>query len=307
MPEPSPTPAAPGLEAPARVDFLVVGAQKCATSWLFLCLQDHPGVHTPSGKREREYVGGAEYREKGPAWWFARFDGASPEQSVGDVSVDYLVDPDAARTVLEIAGPDLKVVASLRDPVARALSAQGWYHRRDIISEGDPEAALRQAVDDDRAGLDTPHAEMLRRSRYAEDLGRWVEAFGPENVLVSLYEDVAADPQAVLRRIYGFVGADPDFVPPSLGVRPKVNTRSKAIVALERLAPRSYKWSFVGNVMHRLAARLGIGTGTPDLSPALRADLHERFDESVRGLEALLERLPPENRPPRPVREVWSV
>jgi len=42
-----------------KPDFLVIGAQKSATSWLYFCLQNHPDIYLPS-KKELRYFDRAE-------------------------------------------------------------------------------------------------------------------------------------------------------------------------------------------------------------------------------------------------------
>ena len=44
-----------------KLDFLVIGSQKCATSWLFYCLQEHYELLLPTKKNEKEYIGGDIY------------------------------------------------------------------------------------------------------------------------------------------------------------------------------------------------------------------------------------------------------
>ena len=75
-----------------RLDFLVIGAQKCATSWLYYCLKDHPELYLPAKKREIQYLGGRLFHEKGVDWYFSLFQGAHRNQKIGDVSVEYIFD-----------------------------------------------------------------------------------------------------------------------------------------------------------------------------------------------------------------------
>ena len=46
---------------PIRIDLLLIGAQKCATSWLYECMRDHPQMWLPAKKREVKYLGSPYY------------------------------------------------------------------------------------------------------------------------------------------------------------------------------------------------------------------------------------------------------
>ncbi|MGH7669524.1 MAG: sulfotransferase family protein, partial [Gemmatimonadaceae bacterium] len=116
-------------EAQPPIGFLVVGAQKGATSWLFYCLREHPQLCLPDKKRESDYIGGPTYRERGEAWYFGLFAGQLPGQLAGAVSVDYLFDTAAADEVWRVA-PQAKLIAIVREPVDRAVSAYYWLIRK---------------------------------------------------------------------------------------------------------------------------------------------------------------------------------
>ncbi len=64
------------------MDFAVTGAQKCATSWLYYCLRDHPGICVPDKKLEAGYIGGAMFAEQVTDWFFGRVSYAGEVQSV---------------------------------------------------------------------------------------------------------------------------------------------------------------------------------------------------------------------------------
>ncbi|WP_412063079.1 sulfotransferase domain-containing protein [Rubrivirga sp. IMCC45206] len=287
-----------------RLDFVVVGAQKSATSWLYLCLRDHPGIHLPPVKREREYVGSAEYRRRGADWFFEQVGTPGAGQVVGDVSVEYLVDPCAPQHVAALA-PSARAVALVRHPVDRALSAHGWLLRRGDIDERDAADALRRALDDEAAGRDTVHTGLLTTGDYDVQLARWVEALGAAHVYVDRFDRVASNPTSVLEGIYGFLEVDQAFEPPSRTERPKQNARSRLLVAAERLAPRSRLVRYATNRLNQLAARVAGPAPPPDLPADLRAALDARFAPHVAGLDRLVRQLPAANRPAQTFEDAW--
>src|SRR5687768_7836818 len=106
----------------SKPDFLVIGAQKCATTWLYECLKDHPQICLPKSKKEVEYIGGDLYKEKGMDWYLSLIDHCGEDKVKGDVSVEYIINPDSPE-ILHTLNPELKFIVSVRNPVDRALSA----------------------------------------------------------------------------------------------------------------------------------------------------------------------------------------
>ncbi len=47
---------------------------------------------------------------------------------------------------------------------------------------------------------------MLKTARYAHHVKAWQNRFGKQNVLVTFYDDVKADPQEFLDQVTGFIG-----------------------------------------------------------------------------------------------------
>src|SRR5215472_8103927 len=110
-------------------DFLVIGSQKCATSWLYDCLNEHPQICMPRHKREIEYIGGQLYKEKGMDWYLSLLGHCNGEKVKGDVSVEYIVNDESPRLLYDL-NPNLKFILNVRNPVDRAMSALNWYTRK---------------------------------------------------------------------------------------------------------------------------------------------------------------------------------
>jgi hypothetical protein len=268
-------------------EFLVVGAQKCATSWLYYCLRDHPALQLPEVKREVEYIGGALWEERGAAWYFGLVEARGPEQRAGDVSVEYLFDPRSAPIVARLL-PNVRLVASLRHPVERAVSAYYWLLRKRRIPDITLVEALETALEDTRAGRNTAYAELLARGRYAEQLQRWLEHFPADQLLVVAYDDVARRPLDVLARVYGFLGVEHGFRPKSLESRPKHNTFLRPLVALERLAPRTRAASRLSDALNNLARRAGLAGKKESVPAELHRRLQRHFEPDLERLVALV-------------------
>lgn len=194
---------------------LVVGAQRCGTTFLGRSLGEHPDVAmaSPSPPEPKVFCDAA-LAAMGAEWyhrtWFAH---ARDEDLLGDKSTSYLEDPDAPARAAEMLG-EVEVVAVLRDPVRRAVSHWRFSTANGLETRDLEEALLADLRDDQpwdpqRSSV-SPFA-YLRRGRYAEQLVPWIATF-PASTHVLLLEELLGDP-GVLPALVGDLGLDPGRTP----------------------------------------------------------------------------------------------
>lgn len=182
----------------ALPDFVVIGAQKAGTSSLYGQLSAHPSV-VPALRKEIHYFDRspeplAHYR----AWFprratLDRVAARTGRALTGEATPFYLCHP-AVPGRLRAAVPDARLIVALRDPVARAIS--GYHHAVRVGDETRPiEIALDPTAAEDlppasaAAWYDAPGCPLrlhgyLARSRYAEQLERWLAVYPREQLLV---------------------------------------------------------------------------------------------------------------------------
>lgn len=194
---------------------LVVGAQRCGTTFLARSLGAHPDVAmaTPSPPEPKVFCD-AGLAARGAEWyhrtWFAH---ARDEVLLGDKSTSYLEDPAAPARAAEMLG-EVEVVALLRDPVRRAVSHWRFSTANGLETRDLEEALLADLSDDQpwdpqRSSV-SPFA-YLRRGRYAGQLEPWRTTF-PATTHVLLLEELLEDPD-VLPALAGDLGLDPARTP----------------------------------------------------------------------------------------------
>jgi len=150
--------------------------------------------------------------------YLSRYAAAGNEMFRGDSAIWYLYSRTAAAEIAE-ARPDARCLALLRRPdeMVHALHSEFLYQGdEDIPDLGDAlEAeAARRGGDRIPRGCDIPWALQYRQvARYAEQVARYQSLFPPDQLLVVLYDDLAADTPGVYRRILQFLGVDPTFEP----------------------------------------------------------------------------------------------
>ncbi len=192
--------------------FLVIGAQKSATRWLRYNLGLHPDVFAAAtevsffNNRER-------FEELGLDWYREQFDGWRGEPIVGEATPGYMMwrhHPDVVAQRIDESLPDVRLIATLRNPVERAMSALVHHaHRGAIGSDADlVEVAASVPPERDPLGI-------IAGGWYAASLAPYHERFGPR-LLVVLHDDVVAAPHDVYQRALRHIGAAPGFEPADL-------------------------------------------------------------------------------------------
>jgi hypothetical protein len=180
-------------------------------------LRQHPQVFMPT--REVHFFNKDDRYRRGMGWYEQFFRGAGPTQVVGEKTPNYLwtngMPPatDATTTHRRIARllPDVKLIAVLRDPVPRTLSAYKHHAARGRLP---PDAPVDEALFGAHAARAQRHG-ILSMGRYDEQLADYRKVFDTDQLLVLLFErDVVAAPHEGLRRACSFVGVDADAFQP---------------------------------------------------------------------------------------------
>lgn len=203
-----------GASHPAR-HVLLVGAQRCGTTYLGAALDAHPHITLARPSRPEPKVWcdaglAARGHESYDATFFAH---ATDERLLLDKSTSYLEDPAAPARAADALG-DPEVVVVLRDPVQRAVSNWRFSTDHGLETRG-LEEALRADLDgeqpwDPATSSVSPFA-YVRRGRYVDHLPPWTTTF-PGSTHVVLLEELLADP-SVLTGLVAALGVDPALTP----------------------------------------------------------------------------------------------
>jgi hypothetical protein len=209
------------------LDFLIVGAQKCATTTLFEQLRVHPDIVMPLEKEVPFFTESGLGREEWAAFADHHF-GPPGKRLWGKATPQYLCDPSAAERIAALM-PDTKIVVILRDPIERSWSHYRMDRRRgtedrpfaDVVRDLlQPETAERNRtlpVPLHEDGFESESAFHVAWSEYGRSLAPYLEHFGPDQLLVLYLEDLASNPTETLDRLLVFLGLEAGFRPPALG------------------------------------------------------------------------------------------
>jgi Sulfotransferase domain len=261
-------------------EFMGVGPGRTGTSWLHNALAGH--VDLPLHVKETQFFN--HYYDKGIDWYAYHFRHASGERPVAEIC-PYFNHPKASERI-HLHLPDCKFICTIRDPVDHAYSAYKLL-RRYVWARGSFEEVLASR----------PH--MTRGNRYAAHLRRWFDQCGRENMLVTWYDDLRADPQAYIDRVCDFVGL----------ARFRLDEHSREgreVNSFARAPKNRHLAQNARHVMYWLKERrfyrviealgsagvwdfcYGRGEPYPPLTPQQELRLRERFRPEIEALEELL-------------------
>jgi hypothetical protein len=194
---------------------LVIGAQRCGSTYLHRALEAHPEIAMARPARpEPKVFCDLDKAARGLEWyhrtWFAH---AREERLFGEKSTSYLEDPKAPARAAHMLG-EVHVVAILRDPVQRAVSNWRFSTQHGLETRPLEEALCADLAGEqpwDRGASSVSPFAYLRRGRYLDYLEPWSATF-PDTTHVLFLEELLAD-QAVLTGLFCDLGVDPERAP----------------------------------------------------------------------------------------------
>jgi hypothetical protein len=206
-------------------DFVIIGAQKAGTSFLYAVLAEHPQI-IPAAKKEIHYFDNNYHR--GLAWYRSRFpyshtlqwESQKQRRSVytGEATPYYMFHPYAPQRIAQ-ALPKAKLICVLRNPIERAYSH--YQHMRRIKVETlSFDDALKQEMNRLDAGLieleqdefarseKHQYLAYIRRGVYIDQLKQFETYLQAGQMLILCSEEMFADPQHVYNSVTDYLGLD---------------------------------------------------------------------------------------------------
>jgi hypothetical protein len=190
-------------------EFIIGGAPRSGTSWLYSLLDRHPSVYmakpiTPEPKFflvDQIYARSLGYYSD---TWFAAVGEA---QVAGEKSTDYLESAVAAERIARDL-PHVKLIFILREPVDRAYSNYLWSRMNGLETE-DFATALEL---EGRRELELPEKlkfarpySYFSRGLYADLLTPYFRLFPRGQILILRFDDLVYNPMVVADRLHDFL------------------------------------------------------------------------------------------------------
>ena len=283
-------------------NFFIVGAAKAGTTSLHAYLKQHPEVFMSSLKAPH-YFSSFELNPefdnfvpvvRDPNTYQDLFAGSAGYKAVGEASPSYLSDTDAAKRIRS-AIPDAKIIISLRDPIQRAYS----HYLMEFRQGRETRSSFGDALETDRLrrkkgwGVSFEYVEL---GFYAEQVERYLAAFGDSKVLVILFEDLVRNTPAVMKKVAEFLEIDSAKYPTNTfdsAHNPFEVSRGKVARSLLRYKPiRVWSKRWVPKVLRTAIHRSLLFTSgqKPELDDEIRRRLAGLFTSDLKRVERMLGR-----------------
>ena len=221
------------------VDFIFLGPSKTASTWIYEAIRSHPDLFVPVTKDIYFFD---KYFDKGIRWYDGFFKSAPSGSLCGELSHDYF----SSRIAMErihACNPGIKLICCLRNPFDRAYSSYLHLVRVGLFS-GSFAAALNE------------FPFIIDEGRYYTNLQHILSLFDRNSLLILDFDELQANPDMFVRRIFRFLGVDEGFVPDVL--HKKINpARMARSVTVARIAKQAAllirRWgypNFLGRLKH---------------------------------------------------------
>jgi len=202
-------------------NFLIIGAQKGGSTWLYDTLKEHSEIFLPDTIELHHFNACRCHEDEMLSKYKEHFKSVSDQHKmVGEKTPSYFWtisnkrvsynpktghNPNLVQDIKQQLGDDLKVLVSLRHPVKRAISAFFHHVKRGRINGN---VSISQYYKE---------FGIIDMGFYSEHLSKWLEAYPKEQIMVLIMErDIIKYPEESLKKICEFLD-----VSTSIQIKPK--------------------------------------------------------------------------------------
>lgn len=268
-------------------NFLVIGAEKAGTTWLYEKLRRHPEVYMPRVK-ELFYFSNDGSEGKTREWYEKHFEAAP---AVGEATPAYMYNEQAPRRIANMI-PDVKLIACLRHPTDRIYS-QYWMNQ----GLGEVDCTFEEVVRERRE-------KYVQHGLYGEQFDRYLSHFDRDQLLILISEEVFSDPSASLNKICSFLGVDDSFYQGQEWImsreNPAARTRSKLVLDMMRAIATWMRHTEGARQVLDAVKAMGLADlikdanrkprEYPQMDPGVRKELDEYYAPTVQRVEEIIGR-----------------
>lgn len=268
-------------------NFLIIGAAKSGTTWLYEKLRRHPKVYMPRVK-ELGFFSRSGSEDKTREWYEKHFE---PALAVGEATPNYLFHKRAPRRIANMM-PDVKLIACLRHPTDRAYSHY-WMSR----GNGEVDCTFEEVVLQRRK-------PQIEQGLYGVQFDGYLSHFDRDQLLILISEEVFSAPSTSLNSICSFLRVDDTFYQGQEWIASSENraSRIRSKLVLEVISTIGGWMRHTEGARQVLDALKASGLTDlikeanreprdyPEMDPEVRKKLDERYASTVLRIEQLLGR-----------------
>ena len=186
----------------SKPNFLLIGAQKSATTSISVMLSNHPDVFVVKGKEPHFFSENRRYA-RGWDWYMSLFSGYNGARAIIDASTSYSRTKTFPNTISRIIKhvPDAKILYSVRHPLDRMESAYvEWMSTPSFLFEN---TSINDMV--------RKKPNIIESSRYWKNISAYRKHFPDHRIKIIWFDEYVNNPDVVLADVFEFIGVDPSI------------------------------------------------------------------------------------------------
>ena len=266
-------------------NFIIFGAIKSGTGALYQYLGHHPEIFMSSEKEPRFFTNKKIWTDEGSDEnirkyceerlneYLQYFKGVRNEKAIGEASSNYINSASAALRIKETI-PNVKLIASLRNPVDRA-----YAHFR-MMSKSQKNVNFNAMSSGKAQGWATT-------SLYYKQLDRYYKVFHSNQIKILIFEKWTHDVPGALKDIYNFLEIDKNYK-----ISPKTEYTAGEVTwpGLRRgsLLKRIKPYIPAQILMNVNKIKKKMGSNWPPLPNELRKEMQKWYYDDVLKLQSLI-------------------
>lgn len=251
-------------------NFLIVGGRRSGTTSLYKYLKATNGIFMPNEKyitffktddpkrlTEKQYI--------------SYYSAVKNEKLIGEANPTYLDDPESPRLIKEKI-PNAKIIILLRNPVDRTYSDYLYN-----LTKNDFTDSLEDVIKQEHP--------ILKRGLYYEQVKRYYDNFGKENVGIWFTEDLKNKNKRgdVLLEIFNFLGIDSDL--PTISDKEYNNYRVSKNIITSLILKYGYLGKYIPySIREKIRNAMLKNIKKPVLSEELRKKMEDYFYNDTQKL-----------------------
>ena len=189
-----------------KLDFVIIGAQKSASSFVHYCLLDHPEVSMP--EEEIPYFENPDYKDNDlkKILLDSCKEYRRDFKKLGIKRPNYFGKDEVPLRIFK-NNPNIKLILVLRNPIERAISAYFHNIKYGFIPVINLEKGLLKILNSDRIFLKKyPMSKsILEYGLYGKKLKNYLKIFKGNQIKIILQEELIKNPIEKINEIYNFL------------------------------------------------------------------------------------------------------
>ncbi|GAA0486502.1 hypothetical protein GCM10008986_09880 [Salinibacillus aidingensis] len=286
------------------LDFMIIGAQKSASTFIHRCLEEHPEVYMPQD--EISVFENPDYHMEGLKKLETIIENSNAPIK-GIKRPNYLAKEECPKRIRGYS-ENIKLIVVLRNPVNRTISAYYHYMRMGFLPITPLEEGIKSILNGSLSKKYQSAKDIIEYGYYYKHIDLYLKYFNKNQILVMFDEDIKMDSINTLKRVYNFLGIqNKTYIPNSLTKKPnmgmynlnrlRINKIKNKIIykynkTNTRLTQRSGPIINLSKILFRgideLVLKRIFSEKKPELSFEIKSKLYSVYEEDLNNLEKLL-------------------